>query len=151
MHSPSVVFRNPHGKCAADGYGAITRLYPPGSRSVTGKSVFSLISLTEGLRPRPSWHASSAQQKKNLPLSLSFFCSFSVLFLFPVPCSSLFLFWFSFLCLFSLPFLSSFPLFLSSVPFLKQRREGRRKERRKQDRKSKQRTEKSSTARRKKG
>ena len=27
------------------------------------KSVFSPISLTEGLRPRPSWHASSVQQK----------------------------------------------------------------------------------------
>ena len=27
------------------------------------KSVFSPIPLTEGLRPRPSWHASSAQQK----------------------------------------------------------------------------------------
>ena len=35
VHSPSVVSRNPHGKCAADGYGAINRLYPPGSRSVT--------------------------------------------------------------------------------------------------------------------
>ena len=31
-----------------------------------GKSVLSLISLTEGLRPRPSWHASSAQQKKSV-------------------------------------------------------------------------------------
>ena len=30
-----------------------------------GKSVFSLISLTEGLRPRPTWHASSILQKKN--------------------------------------------------------------------------------------
>ena len=29
-----------------------------------GKSVFSPTSLTEGLRPRPSWHASSVQQKK---------------------------------------------------------------------------------------
>ena len=35
MHSPSVESRNPHGKCAADGYRAIARLYPPGSRSVT--------------------------------------------------------------------------------------------------------------------
>ena len=35
MHSLSVVSRNPHDKCAADGNGAINRLYPPGSRSVT--------------------------------------------------------------------------------------------------------------------
>ena len=31
-----------------------------------GKSVFSPTSLTEGLRPRPSWHASNVQQKKFL-------------------------------------------------------------------------------------
>ena len=29
-----------------------------------GKSVFSPTSLTEGLRLRPTWHASSVQQKK---------------------------------------------------------------------------------------
>ena len=33
--SPFVVSRNLHGKGAADGYGAITRLYPPGSQAVT--------------------------------------------------------------------------------------------------------------------
>ena len=86
-------FSKPHENCATDGYGAIHRQYPPGSLSMTlldlgvnlfdcivasvilvsglhhyekfGKSVFSPTSLTEGLRPRPTWHASSAQPKKS--------------------------------------------------------------------------------------
>ena len=42
------------------------------------KSVFSPIPLTEGLRPRPSWHASSAQQKKARQFWLTFWLLMTV-------------------------------------------------------------------------
>ena len=48
------------------------------------KSVFSPISLTEGLRPRPSWHASSVQQKKPIYYTIRYlFGSFRHLFCLP--------------------------------------------------------------------
>ena len=72
-----------------------------------GMSVFSLTSLTERLRPRPTWHASSTPQKKKTCLQpyLLCVCVFSLCFL---SVSSL--------CVFCLCFLSLFSLSLSLSP-----------------------------------